>query len=86
MNSTNVHRLFSIFSFFPISYYLVLYRVKIWVLFILRVLQYHQNDWHPEVSYGPLNPRNYREVEISEKVQKPLTLVFTPVPLGFSFF
>jgi len=73
MNSTNVDRLFSIFQFLP-YFLLVLYRVKIWVLFILRVLQYHQNDWHPEVSFGPLNPRNYKEFEISEKVQKPLTL------------
>ena len=43
--------------------------------FILRVLQYHQNDWHPEVSYGPLIPRNYREFGISKKVQKRHSLV-----------
>ena len=60
--------LISIFPYFL----LVLYVVKIGVQFILRVLEYHQNDWHPKASYKPQNPRNYREFEISKKVQNPL--------------
>ena len=78
IRSFNFHHFkIGFFNFYIFSdFLLVLYILKIWVLSILCVLQYHQNDWHPKVSYGPLNHRNYREFEISKKVQKRHTLIF----------